>query len=78
MWELAEWDDLPGRFTDPRCDDFHTVCSNGFEGDISIGSAMRHKPHRWPQCFPDGADGEACCTTVVIKRVHTRPEQGEK
>lgn len=68
-WVLASADDLPERFTDPRLDDFRTVCSNGFEGDISIESAFMHKPRKWPQCFPDGPDGDACCTTVIVRRV---------
>lgn len=67
-WTLSSFDDLPERFADPRCDDFRVVCSNGWEGGISIGSAFDHKPPRWPQCFPQGADGDACCTRVVLRR----------
>lgn len=68
MYELASWDDLPARFSDPRCGDFITVCSGGFEGDISIGSAFMHKPARYPQCFREDAE-DACCTTVLLRRV---------
>jgi hypothetical protein len=68
-WELASVDDLPDRFTDPRCDDFRTICSNGFEGDISIGSAFVHKPRNWPQCFPNGEDGDCSCTAVIVRRL---------
>lgn len=75
MWVLADEDELPERFTDPRLGDFRYVCSNGFEGTVTIGSAMQHKPARWPQCFPDGADGDACCTTVLV-RIQTSPEAG--
>lgn len=69
QWIEASWDDVPSRFTDPRCADFRTVCSNGFVGDLSIGSAFMHKPARWPQCFPQGEDGDACCTTRLERRV---------
>jgi hypothetical protein len=65
---LTSWDDVPERFTDPRCDEFTTVCSNGFHGDLSVGSAFLHKPKRWPQCFPNGEGGDACCTTVVLRK----------
>jgi len=68
-YEQATWDELPDRFTDPRCDDFHWVCSNGCVGGISIGSAFVHKPARWPQCFPDGEEGQACCTRVLLRKV---------
>lgn len=68
-YELADWDELPERFTDPRCDEFITACSGGFVGDISIGAAMIHKPSRFPQCFPFGADGDAGCTTVLLHRI---------
>lgn len=68
-WELSDYDELPDRFSDPRCKEYRTICSNGFEGDISLGSAFIHKPRRWPQCFQDGADGEACCTSVLVRRV---------
>jgi hypothetical protein len=66
---LASVDELPERFDDPRCGDFRTVCSNGFEGGISIASAFIHKPSRWPQCFPNGAEGDASCTNAIIRRV---------
>lgn len=68
MWVLASNDELPERFSDPRCEDFRCICSNGFEGSISIGSAFLHKPHRWPQCFPDGAAGDASCTSAIVRR----------
>lgn len=68
IWVLANEDELPERFTDPRLDDFLYVCSGGWEGTVSIGSAFIHKPSRYPQCFPDGEDGNACCTTVLLRR----------
>lgn len=67
LWVLADDDELPERFTDPRCDDFRCVCSNGFEGDMTIGSAFLHKRARWPQCFPE-IDGDAICTNVLVRR----------
>lgn len=75
-YELAAWDDLPDRFTDPRCDEFITACSGGFVGDVSIGAAFTHKPSRYPQCFPGGEDSDACCTTVLLRRV-TPPDRAE-
>lgn len=69
MYELAAWDDLPNRFGDPRCDDFMVACSGSWTGGISIGAAFMHKPRHQPQCFPAGADGDACCTTVLLRRV---------
>jgi hypothetical protein len=69
MWRLASDDELPSRFTDQQCAEFRCVCSNGFEGDLSLGSAFLHKPARYPQCFPAG-DGEvARCTTVILRQI---------
>jgi hypothetical protein len=75
-WILASEDDLPTRFTDPRCGDFRCVCSNGFEGGLNLGSAFLHKRSRWPQCFPS-PDGDAVCTNVVVRRteVFTQDEK---
>lgn len=69
MYDLASWDEVPERFTDPRCDDFLIVCSGGFEGGLSLGSAFIHKPAHFPKCFPTGADGDACCTRALLRRV---------
>lgn len=68
MYELASWDDVPTRFGDPRCDDFLLVRSCGFEGGLSLGSAFIHKPARYPQCFPSGADADSCCTGALLRR----------
>ena len=67
-WRLANETELPKRFTDPAIDDFQYVCSNGWEGSVSIGSAFIHKPHRWPQCFPGGPESKAVCTCVLLKK----------
>lgn len=69
-WMAASYDELPDRWGDPRCADFRTVCSNGFVGDISLGSAFMHKPSHWPQCFPNGADGDCSCTVRLERRAH--------
>ena len=67
-WLPCDPEELPERFgTD--CERFSVVCSNGFVGELAVSSALLHKPSRWPQCFPDGADGDACCTTVCMKRL---------
>jgi len=68
-WEPCDPDDLPESFRDPACDDFRCVCSNGFVGDLSIGSALLHKPSSWPQCFPNGEDSDAICVSSFQKRV---------
>lgn len=68
MWRLASDEEIPERFTDPVCAEFACVCSNGFEGDLTIGSAFLHKRTRWPQCFPV-PDGDAICTNVVLRRI---------
>ncbi len=68
LWEQVGEDDLPARFTDPACKDFRSVCSNGWEGGIDIGSAFIHKPRDWPQCFPQGEDGDCSCTIVLLRR----------
>lgn len=73
MWILADEEELPERFTDPRLDEFRYVCSNGCETTVTIGGALIHKPSRWPQCFPDGADGGASCTTVLVRRTTPAP-----
>ena len=67
-WVMASDDELPDRFSDPRCDDFLYVCSNGWEGGISSGSAFMHKPTLWPQCFTSGPGSDATCTIVLLKR----------
>ncbi|MGY4295416.1 hypothetical protein ACVWXN_003511 [Bradyrhizobium sp. i1.4.4] len=74
MWAMAHEEDLPERWSDPRCDVLRCICSNGWEGDYSLGSAFDHKPARWPQCFPAGAEGDASCTIIVVRRVDA-PEQ---
>lgn len=67
-WRLASDDEMPTRFADPALAEFRCVCSNGFDGDLSIGSAFMHKPARFPQCFPDGEAGDAACTTVIVRQ----------
>jgi len=67
MWILAAEEDLPERWSDPRIDALRCICSNGWEGSYSLGSALHHKPGFFPQCFPDGADGDSCCTVVVLR-----------
>lgn len=68
VWVQASDDELPDSFRDPRCADFRCICSNGFEGSLSLASAFRHKPSSWPQCFPDGPNGEASCTSEIVRR----------
>jgi len=68
-WVQADEEELPDSFRDPKLVDFLYVCSGGWEGTVSIGSAFQHKPARYPHCFPHGADGDACCTTVLLRRV---------
>jgi hypothetical protein len=71
-WTLAGETDLPERWGDARSDALRCACSNGWEGGYSLGSAFDHKPARWPQCFPDGADGESACTVVILKQMADR------
>lgn len=61
-------DELPERFGD-ECKNFKTMCSNGFTGELSLESAFLHKPSRFPQCFPDGPDGDADCNFQYMRRV---------
>lgn len=70
-WHLAAKRELPETFRDPRCEQFRCICSNGFEGDLSIGSAFVHKPRSYPQCFPGGEDSDAVCTSVFVRRRST-------
>jgi hypothetical protein len=67
-WVLSDESELPGRFGDPRCKDFRCVCSNGFEGGISLDSAFLHNPRYWPQCFPDGEGSDSVCTVTIIRK----------
>lgn len=67
-WAPATDGEIPERFG-PACDPFLTICSNGFVGELSIGSAFIHKPARYPACFPNGADGDAICNSAVVRRV---------
>ena len=53
----------------PECDDFRVVCSNGFVGSLGLESVFLHKPSSWPQCFPDGADGDCVCEVWTEMRV---------
>ncbi len=66
-WVDVGEDDLPTRWD--ACKDFRVICSNGFVGRYGLDSALEHKPWRWPQCFPDGEHGGACCTLRVQKRI---------
>lgn len=72
MWVLANDDELPRRFTDPRCGEFRCICSNGFEGGLNLGSAFLHSPTRWPQCFPQR---DAICTNVIVRRLVSSQKQ---
>jgi len=65
-WRLASEDELPDSFRDPCCKKFLFVCSNGWEGDVSIGSAFWHKPRRYPKCFPVH-EGDSVCTIVLLR-----------
>jgi hypothetical protein len=68
-WTEADWNDVPDSFSDPSIDDFRILCSNGFVGDLSIGSAFRHKPGQFPDCFPHGPDRDAVCKMTLQRRV---------
>ena len=59
-------DELPQNFG-PECDDFICMCSNGFVGDLSIGSAFLHNPKHYPNCFPNGQESDAVCNSVNMK-----------
>ena len=72
MWVLASEEDLPERWGDPRADALLCICSNGWEGSYSLGSALHHKPTFFPQCFPDGADGDSSCTVLIVRRTNAR------
>lgn len=67
-WAPATDDEIPTQFGD-ACKPFRTLCSNGFVGELSLESGLLHKPARWPQCFPDGEEGESSCNPVFIRRV---------
>lgn len=67
-WALAVDDDLPTRYGSDACTLFQCMCSNGFVGQMEIGSALLHKPTTWPKCFP-GGDGDSSCTIVTVHRV---------
>lgn len=69
MYDLAGPEDLPATFSDPRCNDFIAVCSNGWEGGICIASAFSHNPRSWPQCFPNGPDADCTCTVEYLRPV---------
>ena len=67
-WAPVTEEEIPDKFG-PVCDPFRTMCSNGFIGGLSLDSAFLHAPHRWPQCFPQGADGDATCTHAYLHYV---------
>ena len=67
-WRRAEDAEIPMSFRDPLLKDFRSICSNGFVGALSLESVFRHKPSRWPQCFPNGAAGNASCTCLIVRR----------
>lgn len=70
-WEQVDDDDVPDSFRDPRLVDFRTVCSEGFECDMtSLSGVFLHKPHRRPECYKNGPDADCTCTIVVLRRVH--------
>lgn len=70
-WAPAQDNEIPEKFG-PECEGFRCMCSNGYVGKLSIGSAFIHKPHRWPQCFPNGAEGESSCRSVFLQRIGKR------
>lgn len=70
-WVQSTEDELPERFGDLELENFRTICSNGFEGPVTIASVFIHKPSRWPQCFPFGEDGDCSCTIEIVRRVST-------
>lgn len=74
MYVLAGLDDLPPTFSDPRCNDFITVCSNGWEGGICIASAFSHNPRSWPQCFHNGPDEDCTCTVECLRWTGAGPQ----
>jgi protein gp37 len=67
-WAPASDDEIPERFG-AACDAFRCMCSNGFFGEMALGSAFLHKPRAYPQCFPNGADGDASCTSAILRRL---------
>ncbi len=68
-WAPCETDDIPERFGDPALDDFRCVSNCGFVGTMSISSAFAHKPRSYPDCFPNGEDGDAICNPTNMHRV---------
>lgn len=69
-WRQASWDEVPEQFG-PACDDFRTICSNGFEHELTLGAAFVHSPSNYPQCFPGGPDSDAVCTGILLKKEKT-------
>lgn len=68
-WAEVGSEALPERFSDPACDRFRCLCSNGFVGPLTMESAILHSHPRWPQCFPDGPDANAICKNIEMLRV---------
>lgn len=59
----------PGYIDTRSIKDVHPDDLEGFrQVHLCIGSAFMHKPPHFPQCFPDGADGDACCTRVLLRK----------
>ena len=67
-WYPVNDDELPENFG-KDCDLFRSMCSNGFVGPLSLESIFLHRPRSWPQCFPNGKDGDANCISATLKRV---------
>lgn len=67
-WAPAADDDLPTSYGSDACKNFRCMCSNGFVGEMDIGTALLHKPKSWPKCFPDG-DQESSCAVATVHRV---------
>ena len=67
MWAPVTDDELPENFG-RECDNFRCICSNGFVGELSIVSALIHRPHRYPKCFPDGEASDAACESIYVRR----------
>lgn len=72
-WSLAADDDRPARWSD--ADRYRCICSGGLDSDYSVGTAMRHNPTNFPQCFPAGVE-DSICTVVVLKRETSSGAQG--
>lgn len=67
-WIKCDFAELPSSFRDPIIRNSALGCDNGYVSDISLEAATLHKPSRWSQCFPHGADGESDSHPVAFRR----------